>query len=272
MVPHGAYLGDALDPGQPLISARSIDLNADLGEHDGDGFAHDDAILDVVSSASIACGAHAGSLSVMRKTVASAYSKGVSIGAHPGYPDREGFGRRDTALSIAAIGDSIAAQIEKLGDCCNVEGARLVYVKPHGALYNRAANDDELATELVTRIAELDETLVILTLPESALGRMAAQNGIRVAREAFIDRAYMRDGRLVPRSQENAVIHDIETAARRAVEMARDRSVLAIDGEPIGIDAESLCVHGDSANALEAVTEARRQLEAAGFSIAPFAR
>ena len=255
-----------------MTPARSIDLNADLGEHDGDGFAHDDAILDVVSSASIACGAHAGTLAVMRRTVASAYAKGVSIGAHPGYPDRGGFGRRETSLSIAEIGDSMVAQVEKLAHCCNAEGARLVYVKLHGALYNRAVTDNALAAAIVRRIADLDETLVILTLPDSALARAANQRGIIAAREAFIDRAYMPDGRLVPRSQENAVIHDMEAAAKRAVVMARDRTVLAVDGSPIGIDAQSFCVHGDSANALETVSEARRQLEAADFSIAPFAK
>ncbi len=270
MVLHGAYLGDASDPGQPLISARSIDLNADLGEHDGDRFAHDNAILNVVSSASIACGAHAGSVAVMRRTVAAACGRGVSIGAHPAYPDREGFGRRNSALSIADVGRSVVAQIQQLMDCCAGEGAKLGYVKPHGALYNRAVGDAELATELVQRIADLDDSLVILTLPDSALARAAIEAGMNVAREAFLDRAYMADGSLVPRSREGAVIHDTSLAARRALEMARDRRVTTVDGGRIEIDAESFCVHGDSRNALETVTEARHLLEAAGFSIAAF--
>ncbi|MEO8575640.1 MAG: 5-oxoprolinase subunit PxpA [Gemmatimonadales bacterium] len=255
-----------------MIFTRSIDLNADLAEHDGDSFAHDDAILDVVSSASIACGAHAGSPVVMRQTIASAYTKGVSIGAHPGYPDREGFGRRESKLSITAIGDSVAAQIEQLLDCCAAEGAKLVYVKPHGALYNRAMKDAELSAELVKRIAAIDDSLIILTLPKSALARISIVMGLSIAREAFIDRAYLPDGKLVPRSESGAVIHEVDAAASRAVEMARDHRVMAIDGTEIGIDAQSFCVHGDSIHALQTVTEARRRLEAAGFSIETFAR
>ena len=255
-----------------MASIRSIDLNADLGEHDGDGFARDNAILDVVSSASIACAAHAGTPSVMRGTIASAYAKGVAIGAHPGFPDREGFGRRDSILSVESIGSSVADQIALLRDSCAAEGARLRYVKPHGALYNRSVADVELANELVARIREIDGTLVVLTLPGSALGEAARQAGLSVAREAFIDRAYMNDGTLVPRAREGAVIHDSSQAAMRAVTMVRSRRVTTIDGTEIGIDAESFCVHGDSVNALETVSEARRQLEEAGFSVEPFAK
>ena len=255
-----------------MASIRSIDLNADLGEHDGDGFARDDAILDVVSSASVACGAHAGTPSVLRRTVASAYAKGVAIGAHPGFPDREGFGRRDSTLSVKDIGTSVAGQIALLMDSCAAERATVLYVKPHGALYNRSVADIELANELVERIREIDDSLVVLTLPNSALGAIAKQAGLSVAREAFIDRAYLTDGTLVPRTRDGAVIHDPTLAAMRAVTMVRSRRVSTIDGVDIEIDAESFCVHGDSLNALETVSEARRQLEEAGFSIAPFAK
>ena len=255
-----------------MASIRSIDLNADLGEHDGDGFARDDAILDVVSSASIACAAHAGTPSVMRRTIASAYGKGVAIGAHPGFPDREGFGRRDSTLSIEDIGSSVADQIALLRVSCAEAGARLRYVTPHGALYNRSVADVQLANELVARIREIDDSLVVLTLPGSALAEAARQAGLPVAREAFIDRAYMSDGTLVPRTREGAVINDSSQAAMRAVKMVQSRRVTTIEGAEIDINAESFCVHGDSVNALETVSEARRQLEEAGFSIAPFAK
>jgi UPF0271 protein len=208
----------------------------------------------------------------MRRTIAMACERGVTIGAHPGYPDREGFGRSESHLSPGEIGDSVAQQIELLAAYCTEKGAVLAYVKPHGALYNRAVTDSELARVIADRIAQIDDSLVVLTLPGSALADQAARRGMTVAREAFIDRAYMPDGTLVPRSRDSAIIHDISLAASRAVEMVRDGRAAAIDGTPVRIDAQSFCVHGDSRNALETVSETRRQLEAAGFSISPFAR
>ncbi|HEX2722102.1 MAG TPA: 5-oxoprolinase subunit PxpA [Gemmatimonadaceae bacterium] len=250
---------------------RTIDLNADLGEHDGERFAHDEGILDVVSSASVACGAHAGSMAVMRRTVAAARERMVSIGAHPGYPDREGFGRRDSALPLQDIAQSLRQQIEALAAVCLQGGVHLAYVKPHGAMYNRAVSDCELAETIADCVAGIDKSLVILTLPRSALGDAAERCGLRVAREAFIDRAYMSDGTLVPRTHQGAVIDDINVAAARAVEMAQESRVQSMDGSFIPVDAQSFCVHGDSTNALAMVSEARRQLEIAGFTIAPFA-
>ncbi|MDO8500242.1 MAG: 5-oxoprolinase subunit PxpA [Gemmatimonadaceae bacterium] len=254
---------------KPLIS---IDINADLGEHDGDGYAADEAILDVVSSASIACGAHAGSLEVMRRTVVAASERGVSIGAHPGYPDREGFGRRDLQLGPVEMAASIAAQIELLSRCCDEAGARLRYVKPHGALYNRAARDAELAKLLAGCVAQVSESLVVLTLPGSELEREATARGLAVAREAFIDRAYQSDGALVPRDQQGAVIEDPGIAAARAVEIVLDGRVRAMDGSVVAISAQSLCMHGDSRNALATVRLARSRLEESGIRILPFAR
>jgi UPF0271 protein len=149
--------------------ARSIDLNADIGEHDGEGYSADALLLDIVTSASIACGKHAGSLEVMRRTVALAYERGVSIGAHPGYPDREGFGRREIGLSLEKILDSFENQIQNLQACCDAEGALMRYVKPHGALYNRAVKDSELAGLLAASIVRLDSSIVMLALAGSAL-------------------------------------------------------------------------------------------------------
>jgi UPF0271 protein len=269
---HGAYLGDAFSIRQPatLKNSRSIDLNADIGEHDGDGYAADFALLEVVSSANIACGAHAGSTDVMRATIAAAYERGVSIGAHPSYPDREGFGRRELNLETSAIIRSFEAQVELLAEACAVEGAVLAYVKPHGALYNRAAKDSGLAQLLAECIAKFDPSLTMLALANSALEHESRSHGLRVAREAFIDRAYMPDGTLVPRDQSGAVLHNSEIAATRAVLMARDHEVTAVDGTVIRIDADSLCVHGDSRNAMETILLARGALEAAGFSIRAF--
>lgn len=251
--------------------AQSIDLNADIGEHDGDGYSADALLLDVVSSANIACGKHAGSLEVMRRTVALAYERGVSIGAHPGYPDREGFGRRETGLSLEKIVESFEKQVENLEACCAAEGARMRYVKPHGALYNRASRDAELAGLLSRTVSRLDPSLVMLALSGSVLESQARALGLTTAREAFIDRAYMRDGMLVPRGRQGAVIEDAELAAARAVSLATGGDIESIDGTTISIKADSLCVHGDGRNARETVRLARASLEEAGFTIAPFA-
>jgi len=251
--------------------ARSIDLNADLGEHDGDGYSADALLLDTVSSANIACGKHAGSLEVMRRTVALAYERGVSIGAHPGYPDREGFGRRETGLSLEHIIESFEKQIQNLQACCDAEGARLRYVKPHGALYNRAAKDAELAQLLAGSVERIDSSLAVLTLPGSALESASRSHGLVTAAEAFIDRGYMSDGSLVPRDVAGAVIENADIAAERAVRLATMETVKAIDGAIITVKADSLCVHGDGPNALQTVRLAREKLEEEGFTILPFA-
>jgi UPF0271 protein len=249
----------------------SIDLNADLGEHDGNGFARDEAILDVVSSANIACGAHAGTAEVMRLTIRAAYDRRVSIGAHPSYDDRHGFGRRELNQSPSAIIPTVLAQLDFIEDACAAEGASLQYVKPHGALYNRASNDRELARLLCAAFARFDSRIVVLALAGSVLVEEAIQHDLQVAREAFIDRAYLRDGSLVPRDRPGAVIESEEEAALRAVEMVIDQSIATVDGVRIPVHADSLCVHGDSSNAVKTVGLARHKLEARGFTIAPFA-
>ena len=250
---------------------RSIDLNADIGEHDGDGYFADTQLLDVVSSANIACGKHAGSLEVMRKTVALAYERGVSIGAHPGYPDREGFGRREIGLSLTAIVESFEKQIEHLLACCDAEGAQLRYVKPHGALYNRASKDGELAKLLAASLARLDSSLVLLALAGSRLHAEARAHGLTSAAEAFVDRAYLPDGSLVTRDHAGAVIDNADTAAARALQIADKGTVVASDGTIITVKADSLCVHGDNVNAVQTVRVTRATLESAGFTISPFA-
>ncbi|HUQ98218.1 MAG TPA: 5-oxoprolinase subunit PxpA [Gemmatimonadaceae bacterium] len=250
---------------------RSIDLNADLGEHEGDGTSSDMRILDLVSSASIACGVHSGSAAVMEMTVQAAMERGVSIGAHPSYPDREGFGRRDIDMPVDQILESVRDQIISLEQTCATNGARLAYVKPHGALYNRAARDSDLARQLADLVASINPELVMLALSGSALESSSRDAGLQVACEAFIDRAYMSDGTLMPRDRSGAVIDDASIAGGRAVEMAKYGKVRSFDGKPVLVTADSLCVHGDSRNAIQILDKVRRRLTEVGFTIAPFA-
>lgn len=256
----------------PLTPFRSIDLNADLGEHSGDGAAADAAIMSVVTSASIACGAHAGSPEVMRATVMAAMERGVVIGAHPGYPDRDGFGRRDMDLTPEALIESVTSQIRRLDDCCTGAGARMRYVKPHGALYNRAGRDAITAQAIVEAVRAVSGELVVLALSGGRLVNEARRAGLTVAREAFIDRAYMPDGTLVARDRPGALIDDPRAATHQALGIAQDGSVEAIDGSRVTVDAESLCVHGDNPSALSIVTAARNRLELEGVTIQPFLR
>ncbi|MEO5588730.1 MAG: 5-oxoprolinase subunit PxpA [Gemmatimonadaceae bacterium] len=256
----------------PMNLVTSIDLNCDLGEHDGGGYADDSAILDIVTSANIACGAHAGSKEVMRSTIRAAMSRDVCIGAHPGYDDRSGFGRRETNAPLSAVRESLASQLESMAECCAAEGAALRYVKPHGALYNRAAVDPQMAELIVTTVSAFDASLWLLALAGSAMERAALQHDVNVAREAFIDRAYMADGTLVPRTMDGATLTDPDVAAARAVRFAREARVLTIDNEDIEVHAESLCVHGDGATARQTVDRARAELRRAGIALRTFVR
>lgn len=256
---------------QRSVPIPVMDLNADIGEHDGDGYLRDAALMDLASSVNIACAGHAGSPEVMRRTVALARERGLSIGAHPGYPDREGFGRRELQLPVDAIVRAYVSQLHRMAESCEKEGARMAYVKPHGALYNRAAGDPDLAERMATATTAFDSSLAVLTLPGCALASAAALHGLTVAREAFVDRAYRPDGTLVPRDRPGAIIEDPASAARRAVRIALGRSVEAIDGSELAVEADSLCVHGDGANALVVMKAARAELERSGFRIGPFA-
>lgn len=252
---------------------RSIDLNADLGEYTGtSGAALDDAILDVVTSANIACGAHAGDSDVMLRTVKAAASRGVAIGAHPGYPDREGFGRREIDLSPTELISEIVSQIQLLAAACGSAGARLRYVKPHGALYNVAARDPSIARVVAEAIRRVDASLVLLGLDASSLIAEGERAGLTVAREAFADRAYLSNGSLLPRDRAGAVLHDAIIVAERAVKMASDGYVNAVDGIRVNIKPDSFCVHGDNPEALALVKATKEALEKAGFTIEPFAK
>lgn len=250
----------------------TIDLNADLGEGFGASRTSDDEILlDVVSSANVACGFHAGDAVTMRRTVRAARERGVTVGAHPSYPDIPGFGRRELGLPAEEIERHVAYQLESIAAVCGSEGVRLAYVKPHGALYNRAVWDPKVAEAIVASVAAFDPTLTLLGLPSSEASRAAEGAGIRFANEAFVDRAYAPNGTLVPRSQPDAVIHDVSAAVRRAMTLVAEGALAAVDGSTLRIEAQSLCVHGDNPDAAPMIRRLRETLESSGVRIAPFA-
>lgn len=248
----------------------TIDLNSDLGESFGRYTLGLDAqVIPLVSSCNIACGMHAGDPSVMRKTVAAARDAGVAMGAHPGYPDLQGFGRRDMVLAPDEVYDTILYQIGALNAFCAAQGARLAHVKPHGQLYNRAAVDRPFAEAIAAAVKDYDPNLVLVGLANGELVRAGQEAGLRVAREFFADRNYTPEGRLVPRSQPDAVIHDEDHAVRRVVEAVETQSVLASDGSRIELPFDTICVHGDTPEALRFVSRIREALQERGVDIAP---
>jgi UPF0271 protein len=242
----------------------TVDLNADLGETEGDI-----ELLGVVTSASIACGAHAGDPATMRRAVIEAVVHGVSIGAHPSYPDREGFGRRELGQGARQIATDVCCQVGALQAVARLEGASVVYVKLHGALYHRAASDDEVAEAVAVALATIGP-FSVLGQAGSALLRACGQIGLPVATEAFCDRAYLSDGRLADRAAPGAVLEDPAEVAARAVDIALGRGVRADDGSLVDVQADSLCVHGDTPRALEHAWRVRLGLGQAGISLAPF--
>jgi len=264
------------DEGEQEIAFASafstIDLNADLGEGFGSTqLLHDTALLELVSSANIACGFHAGDAQTMRDTVRAAKERGVSIGAHPSYPDVLGFGRRELGLPPAEIARHVEYQLKTMLDVCSRESAHLAYVKPHGAMYNRAVWDEGAANAIVDVIQRVDHTLAVLALPRSAITRAAERLHMRFAAEAFVDRAYNSDGTLVKRSEPDAVIHEVSTAVNRAADLFTRHTVRTRDGAELRVDADSLCVHGDNPDSLKILRAVRKRLEDAGARIAPFA-
>lgn len=242
---------------------KHIDLNADLGE--GDPF--DAALLEIVSSCNIACGGHAGDESSMRRTVREALRRDVAIGAHPGYPDREGGGRRPGFLRGPGLGKSLLAQMETLLAIAKDEGAGVTHVKVHGALYNDSADDADLARTIAQAVANLPGPPALVGLPASAHAAAAGHFGLAFFAEAFVDRAYLRTGRLVPRSSSGAVHGDAGVIAAQAVRLAVEGRVEAISGETIRVPADTLCLHGDTPGADRAAAAVRAALEAAGVTI-----
>lgn len=249
-----------------------IDLNADLGESHGAWSMGDDtAMLDVVTSASIACGFHAGDPLTMARTVAAAAERGVTIGAHISYRDRDGFGRRFIDVDPAELRAETVYQLGALAGACRAAGTRLAYVKPHGALYHAITGNEGQALAVVSAITAFDPDLVLLGLPDTLATRLAAEVGLATVVEAFADRAYTADGALVPRGRPGAVLHDPNAVAERMVGLVTTGLVTAIDTTPVAVRADSLCVHGDTPNSVAMARAVRSALEAAGAELAPFA-
>ncbi len=251
---------------------RCINLNSDLGEAFGAWPMGDDAaMLDIVASANIACGFHAGDPLVMTRTVRAAQAKGVGIGAHPSYPDLQGFGRRPMTLSVAEIEAITAYQIGALMGIAAACGATVGHVKPHGALSNLAAVDAEVALAVARAIKAVDAGLIFLAPAGSAMVAAGRSLGLAVAEEVFADRNYDDAGNLVPRSQPQAMIHDPAEAAAHVLRMVREGTLRSVTGRLVPCRAQSVCVHGDDAGAVALARHLRDALAAAGIAVVPLA-
>lgn len=246
----------------------AIDLNCDMGESFGAyKMGVDDELVKIITSASIACGFHAGDPTWMRYTVELAEAHGVAVGAHPGYPDLAGFGRRAMAASPEEVKNDMVYQLGALQ--AFTSSKRLQHVKPHGALYNRAVGDEPLARAICEAILEVDPEMVLLALAGSAWITIAQDMGLRVAPEIFADRGLNSDGTLVSRSLPGALYHDADEVAERSVRMVTEGKASTISGDDIDVEATSLCMHSDSPGAVEMFTAVRRRLEGAGVDIRP---
>ena len=253
---HSAPPGDVMD--------LRIDLNSDLGESFGPWPMGDDAaLMRSITSANVACGFHAGDPSAMRRTIALAKRHGVAIGAHPGFPDLVGFGRRNMHATAEEVEDFVLYQLAALAGMAAADGMRLQHVKAHGALYNMAVRDRALADAIARAVAAFDRSLILFGLPNSELLRAGAAAGLATAAEAFADRAYEPDGSLASRRKPNTVIHDAGEVVRRAIGIVRDRMVIATSGEAISLQADTLCIHGDTPGAAQLADKVRAGLETA---------
>jgi 5-oxoprolinase (ATP-hydrolysing) subunit A len=224
-----------------------IDLNCDMGE----GCGNDAELMSYVSSTNIACGFHAGDTALMRKTVELAINKGVAIGGHPSFRDSANFGRKEMKISREEIFDIVFYQILNLKGICEDFGTKLHHVKPHGALYNQAAKDAEIAAAIAEAVKQLDENLILYGLSGSCLISEAEKIGLQTASEVFADRTYQPDGSLTPRSDPNALIHKVETSLAQVMQMIDTQTVTATNGEIVKLKAETICIHGDGENAVE---------------------
>jgi UPF0271 protein len=248
----------------------TIDMNSDLGEGFGAWcIGNDKAVLSSISSANVACGYHAGDPSIIRKTIKLCAEQGVAVGAHVSYPDLMGFGRRNMACTPQEVYDYCLYQIGSIQAFCRVQGVTLQHIKPHGALYNQAAADRKLADAIAAAVKDAGGGVLLMALAGSEFVSAAEAAGIGFAAEAFADRAYLKDGSLMPRSRQGAVIHDAGLAARRVVQMVTEGTVAADDGLQIQFRPDSICLHGDTAEAVEMAAAVREALEKAGVQIRP---
>lgn len=248
-----------------------IDLNCDMGESFGAyTIGDDESVMRSISSANIACGLHAGDPSVIRRTIRLALASGVAIGAHPGFPDLVGFGRREMKATPAEVEDTVLYQVGAVAGVAAAEGATLQHVKAHGALYNMATRDAELAGAIARGVAALDRSLILFGLPDSEILAAGRAAGLRVAAEGFADRAYEPDGSLASRRKAGSVIHDPDRVVSRVLQMVRDGTVQATDDSTITLAADTICVHGDTMGAAELTTRIRQGLEGVGVEIRAF--
>jgi 5-oxoprolinase (ATP-hydrolysing) subunit A len=249
-----------------------VDLNSDLGEGFGQWtLGDDDALLEVVTSANVACGYHASDASIMRRVCARAVASGVAIGAQVGYRDLPGFGRRFIDVEPEALTADVVYQVGALEAFARIAGDRVRYVKPHGALYNAIVHHEAQAAAVVAAVVAYDRTLPVLGLPGSVFLRRAAEAGLTTVSEAFADRAYTPEGTLVSRRLDGAVLHDPAEIARRCVAMAAGEPIADVDGGPLVLAPDSICVHGDTRGAVEIARQVREALTTAGVALAPFA-
>ena len=252
---------------------NKIDLNCDLGESFGNyKLGLDEEVIKYISSANIACGYHASDPLVMSQSVKSAKENGVAVGAHPGFPDLMGFGRRNMSVQPNEAKAYVQYQVGALSAFCRANGVKLCHVKPHGALYNMAGKDYALSKSICEGIYEIDPDIILLGLSGSQMLKAAADTGLRCAMEVFADRAYEEDGSLVARTKPGAVITDENESISRVIGMVKNGTVTAITGKEIPIQAQSVCVHGDGVKALEFVKKIKAALENEGIEIAPLAQ
>jgi len=240
-----------------------VDLNADLGEGSG----HDNELFELISSASIATGFHAGDSDTMHAAVCAAKEHGVAVGAHPSFFDRENFGRKELKMPNEEVFDAVAYQLGIFQAIASALDVRPNHVKPHGALYNMAVRDPELADAIARAIKSVDPKLILFAPDNSELARAGEAHGVQIAREIFADRNYLNDGWLVPRTRPDALLRDPEEAAQRVLRMLREGKVRSVEGRDVDVRGETICVHGDTPGAVEFARELRMQLEREGVSI-----
>jgi UPF0271 protein len=240
-----------------------VDLNSDLGE----GAGHDGEILDLVSSANIACGFHAGDPASIFTSIEAAHERGIAVGAHPSFADRENFGRTEMTIPPEEVYSLVSYQIGAFQALARAAGTEMNHVKPHGALYNMAVRDEKLAEAIAHAVLAIDSSLLLFAPGKSVLERAAQSAKLRVVREVFADRNYLADGSLVPRTRSDALLHDPEEAAVRVLRMLREGVVRSVDGKDVGVHAETICVHGDTPGAVEFARSLRTSLEKNGVSI-----
>ena len=245
-----------------------IDINSDTGESFGAyTIGHDAGLFRSITSANVAAGFHAGDPSVLRGTIRLAKAHGVAVGAHPGFPDLVGFGRRELNVTAQETEDLVLYQIAAVAGVAAAEGVKVQHVKPHGALFNMAVRNAELSAAIARAVAAFDKTLILFGLPGSEILAAGRAAGLRVAAEVFADRAYEADGSLASRRKPNAVIHDPAAVVARAVRMVNDKTVVAIDGSIVALEADTICVHGDTPGSDDLAAKIRAGLEAAGITV-----